>query len=719
MVSSFFSRAKSAPEPVAEEVTEVVETPQETTFDPQNFAAAIQKWQDELRELTRVDLSTLPVRLVLTGAHPSGLAQLYAERNTRVASLIRDSHRLTRAEESARRVYTGSLDTATSRGVSAIHVAWGLATWTGEDGTIESPIMYRPVRFSFENTGEASLQLVGDIQIAPAIHQAVRANGRELNESQIVALTKSRAGFTPEPALNSLKSALASLLPNFKYTEFIEVAQFLHPAQAVVAELANPEVFAQSPVIRGLAGDKQALEILPEDAPEANPFDRDPDAEAGIGDQLPEQLDNVEAISTGLNAILDTAGGADPTATVASVLAAAALNGKSSLYLSADRRRVVQLWEYFTERGLGHAVARIDASAKAAPALLQSLTEVFATDRPRADLAEIQRNRTQLREVRSSLESYTANLHEPYPVWGVSAYDALQVLTDLMSSRPGPSTRVRLSADTLTKLANDTEEVARTALMEAAEAGMFQVSGEADAWFGAVISAPEQVAPVLERIRALVLEKLPPMRVNMSSTAAQTGLTPASSFVEWEEQLRMLDGIRDALDVFQPVIFERSVADMVIATASSQWRRDHGAEMKRSQRSRLTKQAKDMLRPGRYVEDLHAELVKVQKQRDVWRRHCDAGGWPKVPANLDEMLKEATEVRTILEKLNPALGTAHGNLTRMDVAELSLLLKRLAQDPAGAAQIPQRLQILKKLHGFGLEAFVKDLRSRCVPKTND
>ncbi|MCS4484968.1 prevent-host-death family protein [Gleimia sp. 6138-11-ORH1] len=715
MVSNFFSRAKS----VSDETQEVAATEaagtEELVFNSRNFVKAVADWQAELVQRTRLDLKSLPARLTMTGAHPSGLAKLYAERETRLSSLIRDKRQLERAEESARLVYTTSLDTAISRGVSAIHLAWGLATWTENDTVFESPLLYRPVNLAFDTNGEVTVQLVGEVQVAPEILRAVRATGRDLNEAQLVASTRSKQGFYPEPVLHSLKSALGQVLADFTYTEFIEIAQFLHPAQSLIGELADAAALQHSPIIRGLAEDPATLQNLPEDAPEPNPRDRDPWAEIGIGDQLPEQLDNVEAIATGLNAILDTSGGADPTPTVASVLTAAAVNGKSSLYISANRRRTVQLWEYFAAQGLTHAVARVDASNKAAGALYSSLQEVFADDAVWADRALIEAQREQLRQIREALEKYTADLHQPHPAWEVSAYDALQVLTDLTSTRPGPRTSVRFSADTLTKLANDTDEVARNALLEAAEAGIFQVSDSVDAWFGAVISAPEQVTKVLERINTLVKDKLPTMRVNMSSTAGQTGLQVATTFVQWEEQLRMLHGVRDALDVFQPVIFEREVADMVRATASKQWRRDNGAEMQRSQRIRLVKQAQDMLRPGRYVEDLHGELKKVQKQREVWRRHCEAGGWPKVPANLNEMLAEATQVRTILEKLNPTLATAHGNLTRMDVSELGLLLTRLSQDPGGAAQIPSRLEILKKLHGFGLDAFIKDMRSRCVP----
>lgn len=687
----------------------------ELVFNSRNFVNSVADWQAELVQRTRLDLKALPARLSLTGAHPNGLAQLYAERPTRLTSLIRDAKQQEKAEENARRVYTTSLDTATSRGVSAIHLAWGLATWTDGEDTLESPLLYRPVNLTFEPTGEASVQLVGEVRVAPEILRAVRATGRELNESQLVSATRSNQGFYPEPVLNSLKLALGQVLTGFTYTDFIEVAQFLHPAQSLLVELADAAALQHSPIIRGLAGDEATLQTLPEDAPEPNPYDRDPWEEIGIGDQLPEQLDNVEAIATGLNAILDTSGGADPTGTVASVLTAAAVNGKSSLYVSANRRRTMQMWEHFAAHGLSHAVARVDASNKAPGALYSSLTQVFADDVVWADRARIEAQRDHLRRIRAALENYTSDLHQPHAAWGVSAYDALQVLTDLTSTRPGPRTSVRFSAETLTKLANDTDEVARNTLLEAAEAGIFQASDSVDAWFGAVISAPEQVTKVLDRINTLVKDKLPTMRVNMTSTAGQTGLQVATTFVQWEEQLKMLHGVRDALDVFLPVIFEREVADMVRATASKQWRRDNGAEMQRSQRVRLVKQAQDMVRPGRYVEDLHSELKKVQKQREVWRRHCEAGGWPKVPANLNEMLSEVADIRTILEKLNPTLGTAHGNLTRMDVSELGLLLTRLSQDPGGAALIPGRLQILKKLHGYGLDAFVKDMRARCVP----
>src|SRR5665647_3309219 len=78
---------------------------------------------------------------------------------------------------------------------------------------------------------------------------------------------------------------------------------------------------------------------------------------------------------------------------------------------------------------------------------------------------------------------------------------------------------------------------------------------------------------------------------------------------------------RAALDVFRPLVFERSAADLIAATATQAWRDTNGVEMGGALRRRLRKQAKDMLRPGRPVADLHGALEQVQEQREVWRAH--------------------------------------------------------------------------------------------------
>ncbi|MDO5049334.1 MAG: prevent-host-death family protein [Actinomycetaceae bacterium] len=677
---------------------------------------AVSKWRKELDSITRafVDDPSRPL-LDLTYAHPGGMAQLFAERATRLSLLVREAGEAERARNTVRALMERARSVASAHGVASTHLAFGQASWNGEDGQMTSPMLLREVDIELDSAGEPIIRLTGRLSVAPALVAAAQKTGQELDTQAIAQSAHQAHGFSPAPALRHLTEALTGTLPGFKSEDALAIAQFLHPAYVLQDELNDVDRLLESPFVAALAGDERAASRLKKDLPEPNPFDRDPWQERGIGDQLPEDLDSVEAVASGTNVMFDVAEGAEATAMVASIVADAAAEAKKVLVVAADRHRNDALWQYLDDAGLSHGVARVDGVTDPKSSLITTLESVFSDDAPFVDRESIELMRTQLRRVREALASHTEELHRPFEQWGISAYDALQVLTDLTSTRPGPRTKVRFSAETLTNLSRDSEDNAKAALRQAVDQGMFSKATSHDAWFGAVISSGEQVGPVLERINRLSRDSLPTLRVNMSSTAGQTGLNPATTFKEWDEQLRMLEGVREALDVFQPAIFERPIADMVIATASKQWRRDHGYPMKRRQRRHLVKSAKDMLRPGRYVEDLNEELRKVQHQRDVWRKHQAVDGWPKVPSNLEDMKAHAASVQEDLKKLDPHLATAHGPLTRMDVGELSLLVDRLNADPSGARVLPERIEILKTLHKFGLDGLVKDLRQRNVP----
>src|SRR5699024_5844414 len=214
-----------------------------------------------------------------------------------------------------------------------------------------------------------------------------------------------------------------------------------------------------------------------------------------------------------------------------------------------------------------------------------------------------------------------------------------------------------LSSQTVRRFNAEERLDVQNRLISAAELGAFTVGPRDTAWYGANIDTAEMAEKAGDAVHELVQNLVPTAREHVGSIASSTGLRAARTVGEWAEQLELLRGIRQSLDVFLPLVFERSVNDLVAATATKQWRTENEIEMPRSVRRRLRKQAKDLVRPGRPVEDLHGALLEVQAQRRVWQEHCPAGAWPRIPTGLLQIEAQQRELSAQLEIVAAALAT--------------------------------------------------------------
>ncbi|KAJ8141440.1 hypothetical protein OY671_005403, partial [Metschnikowia pulcherrima] len=107
--------------------------PEPTTSDLVEEAVA--RWRAGLVELaggsSLADVSLLGDAVVdLTAAHPSGVAQLFAGRPTRLSNLFREGGSSPAARRRARAVVVRAAEHAQRYGVAPTYLAIGVATWT-------------------------------------------------------------------------------------------------------------------------------------------------------------------------------------------------------------------------------------------------------------------------------------------------------------------------------------------------------------------------------------------------------------------------------------------------------------------------------------------------------------------------------------------------------------------------------------------------------------
>ena len=103
-----------------------------------------------------------------------------------------------------------------------------------------------------------------------------------------------------------------------------------------------------------------------------------------------------------------------------------------------------------------------------------------------------------------------------------------------------------------------------------------------------------------------------------------THMRPYNSVDELGVYLRLFVDLRESLDRFLPMVFDRSITELIAATAP---RRDF-PDMSRGNRRRLKKLALEYVRPGVHVGDLHGALVRIQQQRVLWHRFVAEGATP-------------------------------------------------------------------------------------------
>ncbi|HWS57429.1 MAG TPA: hypothetical protein VN257_02730 [Actinotalea sp.] len=698
----------------------------------QLVALASQEWRAALAaragESALTDVDRLgEAQLDLSAAHPSGTAQLFAGRPTRLSNLVREGAALSTAKRRARAVGALADDHAQRFGLATAFLAIGVATWTEDQpepsrpgAHRRAPVLLRPVTVTPRGRGEADYDLVLEpsLEVNPVLASALRRRGALLDPNALARGAFTESGFDPRAALDRLRALGIAVLDGFELDERILVGTFVHPEQSLVDDLdAQAGTLAAHEVVAALAGDERAVAALGHPLPPVLRGDRPLDQERGVGDLDATQAHVLDALAAGHHLLVDAPAGSDVAGTLAAVVADAAASGRTVLYVAGHRRAATALVERLDALGLAELVLDVAPDSgwrvEAGRRLLGAMTaEPLAVDTAKIDIVD-----RELADRRRRLHGYIDALHAPRAPWGASAYDSLQALARLTSVRPAPRTAVRLTPPVAESLTAERRAQAGADLVTVAGLGAFAASTPTTAWYGAEILTADRARAALAAVDRLHDDALPRLREQVVAVAEATGLTPAATPAEWDEQLAMLAGVRGALDVFQPIAFERSAADLVAATASREWRAEHGVEMSRGVRRRLRRQAKDLLRPGRPVDDLHAALLDVQARRQVWQAHCPAGGWPRIPEGLASIEADHREVRDVLDALSRVLTptAGGGDLDRLTWQALAERLRRLQLDRTALDTLPERTALLRSLQARGLDDLLADLTARRVP----
>ena len=204
-------------------------------------------------------------------------------------------------------------------------------------------------------------------------------------------------------------------------------------------------------------------------------------------------------------------------------------------------------------------------------------------------------------------------------------------------------------------------------------------------------------AEAARRVAERAGRKIPALVELVEPLLRQAGLNPARTVDAWGRCLRVLLGVRRTLDRFSPDVYDHNLSDLIAATGSAEYRREHGVDMGMFERNRYKKAAREFLRPGSTVDDMHAALRAVAEQRAELREIAGRDIRPQIPRGLleaDELHQEIDEYNrqgiAIQYVAFPRMGPASEDFRTMEAVWCADDRKQALTDAKSGKTVPSR-----------------------------
>lgn len=634
----------------------------------------------------------------ISKAHPGSLPQFITGRSTLLSNLFRDEVGLRTARLAAERITAKNTELRTVRGIEAVHLAVGVAHWRIGGVGFSAPVLLRPLAIRRHHS-DFELKLQGAFEVNPELVRIAREHfGISIDAAALAALAYDGGIFKPQPVIDSLR-ATARSIDTFSVEPRLVVSTFADVSGAMVRDSRNLDHVVLN-ALAGHVGDREQVT-----APRATPHHTGPDDRAPASDNLlldadAEQEAVLARIAAGHSLTVATLPGTGGTQTVINALGELVRAGRRVLVVSARRS---------TLDGVRHRLAGIglDSLAISPASVRRDLVRAIGRNEkavaPKAGEVDdaLVRLRTVLRDYRQALTA-------PVGGTGASVLDATRHLTRLASLPVPPSTTARLGTEALHRLAED-RSAAASALAQAARLGEFRFGPDDSPWYGVTFSSTEAARAAHELAARLHANSIPALLERGYELIAQTRMRPFATIDELGEYLGLLEGIRDSLDRFSPTVFERPLGELIQAHGS---RRD-APGLSGANRRRLRRLAKEYVRPGVHVTEMHEALLRIQAQRTQWQRFVEAGVAPEVPLGLAEVSSAWQRAHAELAELDAALGRREP-LASLPVARLVRTLAGLAAKSDVFDNLVERAQLRDRLALWGLEPLLAELSVRHV-----
>ncbi|MFM5904166.1 MAG: hypothetical protein ACKOOD_03685, partial [Microbacteriaceae bacterium] len=656
-------------------------------------------WEPWLREIRAIGF-TNPLlnfeinsvgQIDLERAHPSGTAQLASTYVSVLSNLFRDPLAFSRSYSAAKRIKARAEQLDSQFGIEALALVAGLVNLEHDGFDLSLPILIWPLQLT-RKTDDFEVALSPKPRVNPGLVEALEiAYGVHLDEQKVLSFFGADADFVPLSMLEYIASAVGAQA-KLETRKILVIGNFATESIELAADVKRSE----TPLLRKLAG----LDLDEEPQPDSGILPTVPEAmPLLIADADATQRRVVSRVVAGQSFAVETLPGCGYTQTVVNAIAAAVSAGKSVLVTAPRRQTLNELAERLASLGLPGLGIRVNNTWFDVIAAISRNEKSTAVDRSASVRAQD--------DASNAVVKYLDLLESKEPSLGLSVSEILTELAKLSLLPKAPQTNARIDKDHL--MQHRSRGAALELLNSAHKAGEFDFTPSEAAWFGARFEDESQVEHAIGLAKKLRDDSLPALEAAMNELALKSHFKKSIRIRDWGEQIALVVGIRETLGRFVPEVFSKPLDELITATGP----RNLSSELSGSSRRRLKKLAKEYLRPGMHVADLHQALIRIKEQKEAWQMHVIGDHAPEAPAGISDLLVNYQAFTSDLAELQQHLDDGEGSLllSALPLPDLKHTFDSLVENIEPLSNLLERNVIRASLRSAGLTELARSLAS--------
>lgn len=616
----------------------------------------------------------------LDRVHPGGIAQFTATGTSLLSNLVREPMAFSQALTVARRIKAKATSQLANYGIHTVYLVGGLASLEKDGFDLNLPILLWPIQL-IRKTDDFEISRAGSPFLNPALVSALfHTYGVTIDQSKILQLLDGASDLLPISVIEHIASLMAQD-SNAQFQRALVIGNF-----AVEPSLMEADIKPEGNLLLRQLAEVSEVPTLAEEVSSEPRLVADADS---------TQKRIVARATRGDSFAVETLPGSGYTQTVVNVLTAMVHDGKRVLVVTPRRQTINELSERLAALGLNGLLVRSSNIWMDVVGAISRFEKSHEVDLVQAGVH---------REASASrLQNYFDELNTKNSHLGFSLFEILEQLAKLSGMPNAPVSTARLDGETLERFRDRSEALA---ILERAEStGLFQYGPANSAWFGARIDNASAASELVDLAKQLHEQQYQELEGKLDELVVRANFRSAKTFKDYGDYLELFAQVASSLDRFVPEIFDRDVTELIEATGP----RKFGGSVSGSTRRRLKKLAKEYLRAGMSVTDLHLALRDIKHQRDSWAEYSISENLPVSISGFSDVLVAYRSFIADLSRLQAHLDDQLASrLMSMSTTEFRSTLASLAENDGALENLENRNQARQELIQKGLESVYRD-----------